>query len=374
MIINSNSLYIPLADESVHCVITSPPYYGLRDYGQDGQLGLEETPEAYIANMVAVFREVRRVMRPDATLWLNCGDSYASSWGSCRPNRIGNPSRTERMIKMGGDLKEKDLIGIPWMLAFALRADGWWLRSDIIWSKPNPMPESVTDRPTKAHEYLFLLAKSATYYYDQEAVRETNKPESEERYRYSLEGSYTPGSAYPNEKREKPQQWSLNPAGRNRRTVWEIATEPFPGAHFATFPQALVKPCLLAGTSDKGVCPRCGMPWVREIEKPFMGDGNPYSYEERKFAGNKMRLSGRELAKVHAAQNRGTLGWRASCSCEAGDPVPAVILDPFAGSGTVGLVAKNYGRHFVGLDLKLDYCRMATRRIGEDVLQMRLGI
>jgi len=181
MLINANALSIPLAAKSVHTIVTSPPYYGLRDYGVDGQIGLEVTPDEYIANLVAVFRECKRILRDDGTLWVNIGDSYVSNTGD--RNKVGgfqaNPNKDRLLAesamsfnKKSGDLKSKDLIGIPWMLAFALRADGWWLRQDIIWHKPNPMPESVKDRCTKAHEYIFLLSKSAKYYYDNEAIME----------------------------------------------------------------------------------------------------------------------------------------------------------------------------------------------------------
>lgn len=380
MIINANALNIPLADKSVHMIVTSPPYWGLRNYGVSGQLGLERTPEEYIANMVAVFRECWRVLRDDGTLWLNIGDSYAASpsgnhdaqkdrpridgvfhvptWDTFQEQVKGNQNN-----KLVSGLKPKDLVGIPWRLAFALQADGWYLRSDIIWNKPNPMPESVTDRPTKSHEYLFLLAKRERYYYDAEAIREENKPESLERYEYSLEGSYTPGYAYPNEKREKPQQWNLNPAGRNRRTVWTIPTAPYKGAHFATFPPALVEPCIKAGTSERGVCPKCGKGWRRVIEKEKIGDNIS-------ARGNHRVNSGLALPPSGAGNNPAvTLGWQPSCTCGQDnggplEPIPAIVFDPFVGSGTTVKVAYDLGRRGVGLDLSLEYLsEQATTRI-----------
>jgi DNA modification methylase len=240
---------------SVHCCVTSPPYFGLRDYGCEGQIGLEATPDAYVAELVAVFREVRRVLRDDGTLWLNIGDSYASGGGNTA--MTGGKSDPARGLAMGfGSLKRgipiglkpKDIIGIPWMLAFALRADGWYLRQDIIWSKPNPMPESVTDRCTKAHEYLFLLSKSERYYYDAKAIAEPSAYPGDERH---LRTDRTIEFARPD---GGSRARTGNPAGlyRNKRDVWTIATQPYPEAHFATFPPALVEPCILAGCPEGG--------------------------------------------------------------------------------------------------------------------------
>lgn len=234
-----------MCGNSVNCCVTSPPYFGLRDYGVDGQIGLEETPEQYVAKMVEVFREVHRVMRDDGTLWLNIGDSYYNyrpgNYSDNRAHAFGgertddkkrgmpdNPSQSKRGRRLDG-VKEKDLIGIPWMLAFALRADGWYLRQEIIWHKPNPMPESVKDRCTKAHEQVFLLSKSPRYYFDTAAMQEV-----------SVDGSGV----------------------RNRRSVWSVATRSYKGAHFATFPPALVEPCVLAG------CPVGGV-----VLDPFGGSG-----------------------------------------------------------------------------------------------------
>jgi len=235
---------------SARTCITSPPYFGLRDYGVDGQIGLEETPDAYVAEMVALFREVWRVLADDGTLWLNIGDSYNGSGGAggdYSPGGLkeGQPKYPGRKIN---GLKPKDLIGIPWRVAFALQADGWYLRSDIIWHKPNPMPESVTDRPTKSHEYLFLLTKSPRYYYDHEAIKEdavTNIGEAKIRFG---------GSKYGDSDDPKHATKSGNvyePSGkRNKRDVWTINTKPFKGAHFAVMPEALVEPCVLAGSAE----------------------------------------------------------------------------------------------------------------------------
>ena len=298
---------------SVQTCVTSPPYWGLRDYGVDGQIGLEETPDAFLAELVDVFRSVWRVLRDDGTLWLNLGDSYAAarggthqpaetlaggkggktnSGGRVNRGRIDgkNPTRNARLI----GLKHKDLIGIPWRVAFALQADGWYLRSDIIWSKPNPMPESVTDRPTKAHEYVFLMTKRPRYFYDADAIRENHArvwdaetnggslcgTDGRDRAVIGGHGRADRGKTVP------------NPAGRNKRTVWTIPTQPYSEAHFATFPEALVVPCVLAGSRE--------------------GD---------------------------------------------------TVLDPFAGSGTTGKVAVELGREFIGCELNPDYADLAAKRI-----------
>ena len=250
-----------MADQSVNCCVTSPPYYGLRDYGVDGQIGLEETPEQFIARLVEVFREVRRVLRDDGVLWVNIGDSYYNyrpGKGQSLPKQTVSSTKQDlpdvcsrRGRKLEG-LKEKDLIGIPWMLAFALRADGWYLRQDIIWNKPNPMPESVRDRCTKAHEYVFLLSKSPRYYFDNDATKEPAK------YAFDNRGSR-------NDARRGTRYNSVSGATgefRNKRSVWSIPTRGFSGAHFAVFPPELIEPCVLAG------CPAGGV-----VLDPFGGSG-----------------------------------------------------------------------------------------------------
>jgi site-specific DNA-methyltransferase (adenine-specific) len=257
-----------LADGSVHCCVTSPPYWGLRDYGHDGQIGLEGTPTAYVERIVEVFREVRRVLRDDGTLWLNLGDSYAAArGGTSMPAETlagGVSGRGDIVAKRGREsgytphrdpaahgLKHKDLVGIPWRVAFALQADGWWLRQDIIWHKPNPMPESVRDRCTKAHEYVFLLTKSERYFYDAEAVSEpgTGRNPGNKGHKYEAIGM---GSLA-----------NIGPAAtRNRRSVWTVTTKPYSGAHFAVMPADLVEPCIKAG------CPEGGT-----VLDPFAGSG-----------------------------------------------------------------------------------------------------
>ena len=256
---------------SVHTCVTSPPYYGLRDYGQDGQIGLEPTPDEFVEALVRVFREVRRVLRDDGTVWLNLGDSYASggrTWRAPNKNGMRSGANADRVDHRPADpegVKQKDLIGIPWMVAFALRQDGWYLRQDVIWAKPNPMPESVRDRCTKAHEYVFLLSKSPRYYYDHEAAKEPVQSNKGNGKSFRGGGSYTGGNSFNNHavKCRETHGNAPNETGkRNRRSVWTVATRPYKGAHFATFPPDLIEPCILAG------CPQGGT-----VLDPFGGSG-----------------------------------------------------------------------------------------------------
>ena len=249
-----------LDDCSVNTCVTSPPYFGLRDYGTTSQIGLEDTPELFTSKLVEVFREVRRVLKQDGTLWLNLGDSYAGSGKGPAGNLKDSGERhLEHITKPYTDatLKPKDLIGIPWRVAFALQADGWYLRQDIIWSKPNPMPESVTDRCTKAHEYIFLLSKSRKYYFDNEAIKEpAHTTDKSNRNRDDTKLNNTPG-------RTRMAGLKTNHyTTKNKRSVWNVSTKPYKGAHFATFPADLIKPCILAG------CPEGGT-----VLDPFGGSG-----------------------------------------------------------------------------------------------------
>jgi DNA modification methylase len=385
--------------ESVHCVVTSPPYWGLRDYGDAGQLGLEPTPEEYVANMVEVFREVRRVLRSDGTVWLNLGDSYAGGGGFApnAPSNLAGSKQTTQRSREGGvpvvsGLKPKDLVGIPWRVAFALQADGWYLRSDIIWSKPNPMPESVTDRPTKSHEYLFLLTKSPRYYFDQEGVREPEKPWNGGRInapKFGPErlvgGSGAPGTTSKTFEVIK---------GANIRSVWTIATRPYPGAHFAVFPPELPERCIKAGSSEKGVCPECGAPWERTTERNMVPDGSWGEQAGKKRAdAPSATVSPSSVFRTRMVNQPITTGWRPTCqhgspelcqdkSCPLlskgvwghplsahdgwGEPrlrsLPATVLDPFAGSGTVGMVANRLSRRAILIDLNPEYLKQQMAR------------
>jgi DNA modification methylase len=252
-----------LLDQSVNCVVSSPPYWGLRDYGNDGQIGLEQEPEDFINELVSVFREVKRVLRDDGTLWLNIGDSYSGS-GKGTAGNLGKKHNERHLEHKTGGLipsgtKPKDLVGIPWMLAFALRADGWYLRQDIIWHKPNPMPESVRDRCTKAHEYIFLLSKSPKYYFDNEAMQEPSAQLGKTNIRF---GGNKYGDSDDPKHATKSGNTYVDSGKRNKRSVWTVTTRPFKGAHFATFPPALIEPCILAG------CPEGGT-----VLDPFFGAG-----------------------------------------------------------------------------------------------------
>jgi DNA modification methylase len=431
-----------LPADSVDCVVTSPPYWGLRDYGTatwdggdaecdhlvgppasnsntlnggkgwtptaygvpfkggcgkcgatriDSQLGLERTPEEYVANMVAVFREVRRVLKPSGTCWLNLGDSYAGGdllgrndvgttggLGRQGGNKAGsgNPGPQGRMKRNTG-LKPKDLVGIPWRVAFALQADGWYLRSDIIWSKPNPMPESVTDRPTKSHEYLFLLTKSPRYYFDADAVREPHVTASNLRdpgkEAYGTVGRKTPLS---------PGAREFNhPNGRNIRSVWNIATRPYPGAHFAVFPPELPERCIKAGSSEKGVCPECGAPWERVVERiggPPPGDHRKREGYDgtRKAAHATGTVDGSALSneyRKHGFPTYNTTGWQATCGHVSYPQTPSVVLDPFGGSGTVGMVANRLSRRAILIDLNPEYLKQQMTRNAQTPLGLTEG-
>lgn len=372
-----------LPDRSVQTCVTSPPYFGLRSYLPEGhsdkplEIGLEETPDAYVARLVDVFREVRRVLRDDGTLWLNLGDSYARAGGEggCGPNaQVGNTQSGEqrRMLAPPAGYKPKDLLGIPWMVAFALRADGWWLRSDIIWHKPNPMPESVRDRPTSAHEHVFLLSKRAAYFYDAAAIAEPS--EQPDRVRADKIG----GASHKERQQHSEGGLFTGASSRNARNVWSIATQPYSGAHFATMPPALAERCILAGSSAGGQCPHCTTPWVRVVEF-----GEPDLEHQRRCGGDATGEYHGQSTKGHAAagvqdasavkarilaglRKKATTGWQPTCDCPDHAPVPQVILDPFGGAGTTGLVADRLGRSSILCELNPAYAALAAERITAD--------
>ena len=297
-----------LPSDSIHCCITSPPYYGLRDYGEAGQIGLEETPDEYVARLTAVFREVRRVLVPEGTLWLNIADSYAgSSKGAWSTPPAQRPKTKHRYVYAAEDpaaniptqwpgIKPKDMIGIPWMLAFALRGDGWFLRSDIIWHKPNAMPHSAKDRPVNCYEHVFLLAKSQHYYFDYTILQVPAAQSSVQRIRRGFNGAKYSGGA-PGQSSQaihQPRAPGEAPAMRRGRDIWSIGTNNYRSAHFATYPPELVKPCILAGSPDGGM-----------------------------------------------------------------------VLDPFFGAGTTGVTAITLGRQYIGIEISPDNCRIAEARIAE---------
>jgi DNA modification methylase len=372
-----------LESASVQTCVTSPPYWGLRDYGNEGQLGLESTPEEYVANLVEVFREVKRVLRDDGTVWLNLGDSHATHAGTggyrkygSHDGGVGRAARSGIRVAAQG-LKEKDLVGIPWAVAFALRADGWWLRSDIIWAKPNPMPESVTDRPTRSHEYIFLLSKSARYFYDADAIRESFTD-----LRMGDPGPSKAGNPDRNDGgiANNGAGWNRGAelGGRNRRSVWTVTTQPYPDAHFATFPPKLVEPCILAGSPPE-CCGECGAPWERVVESGHQADGLTWKQRKASGEGPRRGMVNRERGSrtgpnTFATPLSNTLGWTPTCkhgftirgSVHDGSIGTPTVLDPFCGSGTTGLVALRHNRSFIGIELNPTYAEMARNRIRDD--------
>jgi len=474
MLINADARHIPLRDGSVQMVCTSPPFWGLRDYGTarwdggdpdcdhtgvkrsqeqgtssgrnagsprdpiadacvhcgavrvDAQIGLEATPEAYVANIVAVMREVWRVLRDDGTLWLNLGDSYAgggnyrgvdseSTLTSKQRSNRGARGLSKALGAAGKDwqgCKPKDLVGIPWRVAFALQAEGWYLRSDIIWSKPNPMPESIMDRPTKSHEYLFLLAKSPRYFYDADAIAEPASSAMIEQMKTAYNGvgvkDYeSAGVQNPSDVKrriiagksgnlrrhmaEERGNISGGVAGnvpwegitRNRRSVWTIPTQTYAEAHFATYPEKLVEPCIKAGTSAKGCCPICRTPWERVREKGEVVSTGGSATGARASNLDTVSPAGQT---ADDAYNTGaftqyawrTLGWEPGCECNPEDvpaePVPCLVFDPFSGSGTTGRVALRLGRRYVGLDLNANYIGLAQKRTSDVQMELLEGL
>ncbi len=425
-------------DNSVDCCITSPPYFGLRDYGTgswvggdencdhrrntknanpdwliqtrgkvdngvgdeifkqscnkcgaeriDAQFGLEETPELFVQNLVNVFSQVKRVLKPTGTLWVNIGDSYAANRSYQVHQSVEGKGYAVDIEKFGGKgskipdgLKQKDLIGIPWLLAFALRADGWYLRQDIIWAKPNPMPESVTDRCTKSHEYIFLMSKSAKYFYDNEAIK-VQASES-----FKNDSRHKTGSNKNNIKIGYEESGAQNPKGphrmfdkshgtviggmANKRSVWTVTTKPFAEAHFATFPEDLIVDCIKAGTSEYGCCGGCGAPWERvtESEKHFMSgsgkSGNPISGKN----GDSLQGGGTtgDIRKGPTIETT-TIGWEPTCRCNL-PAVPCIVLDPFMGAGTTALVARKLNRNYIGLELNPAYIKIAEKRLKKEL-------
>jgi DNA modification methylase len=349
-----------------------------------GCLGLEPTPQLYVEHLVAVFSEVRRVLRNDGSAWLNLGDSYAA--GKPRDVAAGgmrfSNSQSFRRDRqpLGGakhigapGLKPKDLVGIPWMVAFALRDTGWYLRSDIIWAKSNPMPESIRDRPTKSHEYLFLLAKSEGYYYDAEAIREGDAGVSAGNKTRKLRADHGGNPSLKNAHQGFSVPWKAG-AGRNRRTVWHIPTKPFPGAHFATFPPRLVEPCIAAGTSEHGCCSVCGAPFKRIVKlgEPLRDQqdacgadavgGYDGTAQKDYAAAGAQDPSAVKARILEGMRERITVGWKSTCRHTLHEVDPCIVLDPFAGSGTTAIVAARLGRSFIGIELNPDYVGIAEKR------------
>ncbi len=421
-----------LPDESVHCVVTSPPYWGLRSYGDlAGEIGREPTLAEHIDVLVRVFREVRRVLRPDGTCWMNYGDAYANDgkWGGESGGKQSylddaNRRRVGREKRRTG-LKPKDLMLMPARVALALQADGWWVRSEIIWEKPNPLPESVKDRPTSAHEKIFLLTKSTTYFYDAFAVRTPMAASSIQRFNQPTFDQQTGGPKDPKsgnrshrkvlenlKARTVPASWAMSPSyqnqdprypkrdkqrghsrrhdglndrwdhmtkaeqqamGANLRNVWTIAPEPFRDSHYATFPTALAATCIKAGTSQRGACSECGAPLVRLTDTEHIPQPD-VSLERGKRAKESLDPSSGWGGTQRMFGLHTHTGWTPSCACEGARLVPCRVLDPFGGAGTVGLVADRLGRDAILIELSPTYAEMAKARIRDDApLLVQIG-
>lgn len=449
-------MMLSLPDNSVDTCVTSPPYWGLRDYGGGGkvwgsqecigranfggidtshewegytrpsentrknnnslqlksaywepqeqahckhcdawfgQLGLEPTIQQYVKNMVEVFSHVRRILKPEGTLWLNLGDSYCA--GQRKNGVVDNAGGdrglpTDRRNQASGVLKNKDLVGVPWRVAFALQEAGWWLRQDIIWAKPNCMPESVKDRCTKNHEYMFLFAKSEKYYFDNEAIKEKTVTKADKRksaftYADNEDWAKNKDASRISKAKGIADARVKQYAKRNKRSVWWVGPKPLPEAHFAVFPIELIEPCILAGTSAKGNCSTCGNPWKRVVEKDgAYGDnhGN-FGKHDSKWEGQDKQSSGHRMQKnMNRMRAQGkdhdnpfpktrTVGWEATCECET-DVTPAVVFDPFGGSGTTAMAAIKHGRKAILTELSEEYVGIAEKRITDFKAQQGL--
>ena len=416
-----------LPDQSVHCIVTSPPYYGLRSYETaewnggdpecehvadakatkvfgnpefnenrpsraktklpgyhyesvcgkcgatktDMQIGNEPTLQEYIDRLVELFRELRRVLHDSGTLWLNLGDSYAGSGGAGAWSKrkagfqeyAGPRGDNANRFPESTGLKPKDLIGVPWRVAFALQDDGWWLRSDIIWHK-NGMPESTKDRVTRAHEYIFMLTKSPRYYFDYLAIMEPAKESSLQRYENGWNGTTDDGSGGARSG-STYQQMAITglPIGElmtstkmaRKRDVWRVNTAGYKGAHFAVYPPKLIEPCIMAGASEYGVCGACGAPWERTVNRDALKH-NKYEGQKQKERNMGVQSGGTDFVRY------ATTGWEPTCDCDS-EVVPAVVLDPFGGSGTTGMVARGLGRDYILFELSQKYIELARERI-----------
>jgi site-specific DNA-methyltransferase (adenine-specific) len=317
--------------QSVHCCVTSPPYYALRNYGVKGQIGVEDQSSEYVQKLIDVFTEVHRVMRNDGVLWVNISDTYASS-------------------KTGKDsifpVNDKSLLGVPWRFALAMISSGWILRQDIIWNKPNALPESVKDRCTKSHEYIFMFTKSAKYHFDAHAIKECAA--------------------------------SGGNAKKNKRSVWTVTTRAFKGAHTATFPVSLIEPCVKSSTSEHGCCEKCGSPYVRILQRGAVNiehqkacggntDGKYAGKATKDYAKSKAQDPSATKARILAGMvEKKTVGWRKTCSCDTANIKPCVVLDPFGGSGTTGIAASKNRCDFVLCELNTEYADIAATRIEDE--------
>lgn len=375
-----------LPDDCVHCCATSPPYFGLRDYQCEGQIGLEKSVEEYVAALVRVFRAFRRALHPSGTLWLNLGDSYAATgksgggeqgeaWREAGAKTVGPRGGAWSPAPVG--YKPKDRLMVPARVALALQADGWWLRDEIIWDKPSPMPSSVTDRTTCSHEMVYLLAKRPRYFFDNVAIAEpavtAGRPVKEPDGWDTGEGSH--GSIHRGGRSDGRTLGAVQPETRNPRSVWRISTKPYKEAHFATFPPDLAERMVLAGTSAKGVCPACGSPWRRLVKKDrkptrpgkdtkctAKGDGDAATADANGW--NRPNVIGNRDPQRHCTTTE-TVGWEPTCGCGRADTLPALVCDPFMGSGTVAEVAVSHGRRAVGSELNEKYVGLIRQRMAK---------
>lgn len=387
-----------MPDGSVQCVVTSPPYWGLRDYGVPGMIGLEPTLQEHLAKLVEVFAEVRRVLRDDGTLWLNYGDAYAS--GGSKAGAVSNTAHDGGVWKgegfkdgfrnspkcqgqgspdtsHGTGLAAKQRLLMPARVALALQDSGWWVRSEIVWAKGlsfcptysgSCMPSSVRDRPTDSHEMLYLLTKRARYFYDSDAVREpAHAPNSNgsPAHNSGSQGGYEASRQDRRDEGLRPSEGTT----RNLRTVWTINPQAYSEAHFATFPERLVEPCIKAGTSERGACSECGAPWRRRVEASGGSIGQAWHDH-----GDDLGVgAGQKGDRSTGDYSRTTTGWKPTCEHPGAPTVPCVVFDPFSGSGTTGAVAVRHGRSYIGIELNPEYAQMSLKRIGRAAADVGIG-
>lgn len=377
--------------KSIHTCITSPPYWNQRDYKVDGQIGLEPTPEDFITKMVEVFREVRRVLRDDGVIWINIGDSYASGGRKTNgPIDPATPQGRHRASKQDrnfrapqpANVKAKDLLGIPWLLALALRNDGWYLRSSIIWEKKNAMVHSVKDRCMTNHEYVFMLSKSPTYFFDNTAIREkTGREMTWEEYIANTGTDWQAGKDRKNTDLEEGLGATSNklcggthPDGAAKRTVWSVNTKGIKDGHFASFPFKLIEPMILSATSHAGCCSKCGTQWVRKLKR-VRHPTRPATTSKmnKREAVNPTKEYGHRDPKRHVTETK-TIGWKPGCDCKGAEEIPSTVLDIFGGSGTTACVALQKNRSAVLIELNPEYVEIMKRRIKRAQSKKGIGL